>query len=110
MRRNLTECLDAIESMMKVRLQVHPPAKSIDDLAPENLFAFTQIATQIKMICHCEVYIYGSRVNGNFTDKSDYDVIVYCDPIYRPTIKDQQYNFKTDIHFTSKQRNDLIQL
>lgn len=92
------------------KAQIHPPAKSIDEIEFNNLIGFKSIAHEIKRVCDCNVYAYGSRVNGNYHSGSDYDIMVYCEHVFKSTISNKIFSFKADIHFTNKKRHDLIEL
>ena len=108
MRRYISDMPELTESLK--REQHHEPAKKYDELTNEHKIAFKAIAHEIRKVCDCNVYAFGSRVNGNYNSNSDYDVVVYCDNIFKHVINRQIFSFKADIHFTNKQRTDLIEI
>lgn len=108
MRRYLTDCPEILEKL-KPRNQQHLLITSCDDLIARHP-AFMIIADEIKKICRCTLYAYGSRVNGNYKANSDYDVAIMCDEKHRRRIKANKFDFKVDLHFINKRGNNMIEL
>lgn len=77
MRRYISDCPEILNVIRNKKQRVHEPAKSIEGLTKENEGTFRFIAERIRMrFPDVKVYAFGSRVNGNFTDESDFDIML----------------------------------
>lgn len=59
------------------KIHVHEPAKTWEQVSDYNKKQFLKIAAYIiELVKAPSVYAFGSRINGDFIDNSDYDVLV----------------------------------
>lgn len=96
------------DSPYKVRFKkqgekIHPEIKMYSDLSDESM----QKCAQIKAVVHsvlpkAKVYLFGSRINGRWTDESDYDIIVLwmATPQERELLQSYNFGFEVDFCFS----------
>lgn len=83
---------------------VHPVIKTFEefnDKQKQDLLNIKEVI--ISKLGECNVYAYGSQVNGNWDEESDYDIIINNSPSEQDKIDLRKYNygFEVDIKFTS---------
>lgn len=108
MRRYLSDCPDILLKM-KPRDKRHHQLKALNEIIAYHP-AFIIIADEIMNVCKCKVYAYGSRINGNYYDNSDYDVAVICDKKYRTKLIAKQFDFRVDLHFINAPTDNMIEI
>lgn len=83
---------------------IHPIITNFDQFEQtqkEILYEIKQ--TIVGIIGDCEVSIFGSRINGNWTEESDYDLLVYSTTVNTPKRFDKEnFKVKVDIFFLQK--------
>lgn len=87
-----------------LRSSSHPPAQNFCELASDHQRALIKIAEQIRSVYPAaEIYVFGSIVNGNFKEDSDYDIVVSSDydSIYSRRIRSLKFKEKVDLKFSS---------
>lgn len=81
---------------------IYPIITKFDEFNAEqkqNLLDIKEII--VNQIGECEMSIFGSQVNGNWDDQSDYDIIVHklIDYKNQQYLKEYNYNVKVDMSF-----------
>lgn len=94
---------------------VHPVIHKWDDFPEEDKVIFKSIKDRIvSEIGDCRITAYGSKVNGNWDEDSDYDVIVYKDVDIATKMKFWKHGLnglKADIQFVSPgYRSSLLEV
>ena len=89
--------------------EVHTIIKDYNDLA--NKETLTKIKDKIiQAVPFAEILLFGSRVNGNWTNESDYDIMV-CNIIaecHKEMIKNIDFGVEVDLFFSpSKTENSF---
>lgn len=90
---------------------VHPVVTNFDELPIESKQICREIRISVNDILpQAEVYLFGSRINGRWTDESDFDIIVKWLPTYeeRNRIKSIDFGRRVDIWFTRNGRGVRI--
>ena len=108
MRRYLTDCPDIL-MRLKPREQRHHTLTKLNELIAYHP-AFIIIADEIKQITNGKIFAYGSRVNGNYYDNSDYDVAVICDKKFRNKLISKKFDFRVDLHFINEPKGNMIEI
>jgi predicted nucleotidyltransferase len=84
------------------RTEIHSPAKNFDELSEGNKKVLLKIAEQIRSVYPgAEIYVFGSRVNGNYRAMSDYDIVIPIEheSIYAKRIRGMKFAEKVDFKF-----------
>lgn len=83
---------------------IHPVIIKWEDFTEKDKTILQNIKKKIvSIIGDCKVSIFGSRVKGNWTDKSDYDILVHktLSDETLSILKSIDYEIKIDLSFCS---------
>ena len=73
---------------------IHPIINKWEDFTEEDRLILSNIKNIITShIGECRITIFGSRIKGYWTEKSDYDIIVYAWPDDETQRKLRKYNY-----------------
>lgn len=80
------------------KLVIHPIITKWEQLTPEDQKILSDIKKVIvSEIGDCNLYLYGSKVNGNWDENSDYDLLIDKDIPFETLVKLKNYNYGVDI-------------
>lgn len=82
--------------------KVHPEIKYLFELSTEDVTRCLIIKSIVKQLLpNARLFLFGSRINGRWTEESDYDIVVLwmATPKERETLQGYNYGFKVDMRF-----------
>lgn len=86
------------------RIKVHEKLTCFCQMTDQNKFDFRKIKSILERVTGITLIIscFGSRVNGNFNDESDYDITIHKSKLQQSDLKSLKqellnYNYVTDI-------------
>lgn len=83
--------------------KIHPEIKYWFELSAEDAARCLMIKSAVKSILpEAKIYLFGSRINGRWTEESDYDICVLwmATPKERETLKQHNFGFRVDFRFS----------
>lgn len=86
----------------KIGEKVHPEVKHWFELTQLDVVRCLMIKQVVKQLLpNAKLYLFGSRINGRWTEESDYDIVVLwmATPKERETLQGYNYGFKVDMRF-----------
>jgi len=93
----------------KVGEKIHSEVKYWFELTPLDVSRCLMIKQVVKQVLpKAKLYLFGSRINGRWTDESDYDIVVLwmATPKERETLQKYNYGFKVDMRFAHSYNTD----
>ena len=99
--------------MRKAKPKIHPIVSCYDEFNYDQKEKLSHIKSiVISRISTCTMYVFGSQINGNWDETSDFDIVV-CGKLSgddKRYLRSFDYGFKVDIAFTeSTQGNRQIE-
>lgn len=89
---------------------IHPKITKWEQLTPEDQKILLDIKKVIvSKIGDCNLYLYGSRVNGNWDEDSDYDLVIDKHIPFETLIDLKEYNYgvKIDLNYFEEVKDSI---
>lgn len=89
--------------LKKIGEKIHPEVKYWFELPPVDVARCLMIKQVVKQLLpNAKLYLFGSRINGRWTDESDYDIVVLwmATPQERELLQSYNFGFEVDFCFS----------
>lgn len=89
---------------------IHPIITKWEQFTAEDQMILSSIKKVIvSKIGDCNLYLYGSKVNGNWDENSDYDLVIDKDIPFEILMDLKEYNYgvKVDLNCFEKVKNNI---
>ena len=88
---------------------IHPIIEKWEDFSDEDKKTLSEIKIIIiSYVGECNVFVFGSRVKGNWDEESDWDLVIFSetkDNELKLKVKNHPYDVEVDTNFTDKLPN-----
>ena len=88
---------------------IHPIIEKWEDFSDEDKKTLSEIKRIIiSYVGECNVFVFGSRVKGNWDEESDWDLVIFSetkDNELKLKVKNHPYDVEVDTNFTDKLPN-----
>lgn len=85
---------------------IHPIIEKWEDFSDEDKKTLSEIKRIIiSYVGECNVFVFGSRVKGNWDEESDWDLVIFSeikDNELKLKVKNHPYDVEVDTNFTDK--------